>query len=98
MTNTGAPNAATRSVSMSEKEMSRVEKELAVTRMLMNLLEAKLQAFMGRADLSDSPPEDKIAIRAAYFLGVADGMKMSDSITEPNEEQTDGEEKSDHHQ
>lgn len=52
----------------------------AVTDALMNLLEVKLDAFMGRADLSSSPPEDKVAIRAAYFLGVAAGMQIANSI------------------
>ncbi len=52
-----------------------------ITGALMSLLEAKLAAFMGRADLSDSPPADKVAIRAAYFLGVAAGMQLANSIS-----------------
>ncbi len=53
----------------------------AVQDALMNLLEVKLEAFMGRADLSDNPPEDKVAIRAAFFLGVTAGMQVSNSIS-----------------
>ena len=52
----------------------------AVQEALMNLLEVKLAAFMGRADLSSSPPEDKVAIRAAYFLGVSAGMSLANTI------------------
>lgn len=61
------------------------EKDVAITEALMNLLEVKLEAFMGRADLSASPPEDKVAIRAAYFLGIAAGMQMANTITEPED-------------
>lgn len=65
-------------MSTNEDEVAR---EQSITAALMELLEAKLNSFMERADLSESPPEDKIAIRAAFFLGVNAGMHMSGAIT-----------------
>ncbi len=59
----------------------------AITAGLINLLEVKLNAFMGRADLSSSPPEDKVAIRAAYFLGVSAGMSVSKHLIDNEAEQ-----------
>ncbi len=53
----------------------------AITDALMSLLETKLAAFMNRADLSDSPPADKVAIRAGYFLGVSAGLSLGNAIT-----------------
>lgn len=63
-----------------EKELATDE---AVQEALLDLLEVKLAAFMGRADLSSSPPADKIAIRAAYFLGVSAGMSLASTIHNP---------------
>ena len=55
----------------------------AVQEAMMNLLEMKLDAFMNRADLSDSPPADKVAIRAGFFLGVTAGMSIANTIGPP---------------
>ncbi len=64
---------------MSEEE-NEVETDETIQEALMELLETKLAAFMGRADLSDSPPADKIAIRAAYFLGVNAGLSLGKAM------------------
>ncbi len=61
-------------------------KEAAIEAALMDLLEVKFASFMGRADLSSSPPEDKIAMRAAYFLGVSAGISMANTITSDTDE------------
>lgn len=72
---------------MSDDENEVAATDKAVQEALMNLLEVKLDAFMGRADLSSSPPEDKVAIRAAFFLGVTAGMQVSNSISGADGEQ-----------
>lgn len=66
-----------------ENKSTDIGTDEAVQEALMNLLEVKLDAFMGRADLSDSPPADKVAIRAAFFLGVSAGVSMMNTIHGP---------------
>lgn len=68
-----------------EQTVTDISTDESVQAALMNLLEVKLDAFMGRADLSDSPPADKVAIRAAYFLGVSAGVSMINTIHKPAE-------------
>ena len=68
-----------------ENKSTDIGTDEAVQEALMNLLEVKLNAFMGRADLSDSPPADKVAIRAAFFLGVSAGVSMMNTIHKPAE-------------
>ncbi len=58
----------------------------SIQQALMQLLETKLDAFMGRADLSASPPEDKVAIRAAYFLGVSAGLSLGNAMAGADDE------------
>ena len=56
---------------------------------IMISLEAKFTAFMTRAEMINIEPEDRAALRAAFFLGVASGMQMSAMITGTDDDGSD---------